>query len=550
MDCSEAIYSENALDYIVGNYRGEEFVNEMYDPDCYIALDNMLALIYKETEDSDSDAVKKYGFAAIPNVYGLMSTEALEESGVLRLRRQPELDLYGQGVLIGFVDTGIDFTHPAFVREDNSSKIIALWDQTLAGGGDGPFPYGSFFERDALNEALASEDPFAIVPSRDENGHGTFLAGVAAGNENRALQFSGVAPLAELVIVKCKQAKQVYRDYYRIPEKVDAYQENDIIAGIAFILEIARREGRQAVVCLGMGTNMGSHSGGSYLSLFMERYTSVVGTGMVACIGNEGNARHHHLIRSSEETINIDVEKRLNGFMAQLWWRTPGNISLDIISPSGQTETGFLAVPGERKTYYFRSENTTVEVHDSIPQEFTREQVIVFRFLSPGAGIWKVRVHADYEYPYYHMWLPIRQFLSSEVVFLEPDPDTTLSSASSGDNVVTVSAYDVIEDSLYLQAGRGFTSSDDVKPEVVAPGVNIMGTYPMGRYGAMTGTGVAAAFAAGVGALFMQYYADYNIGGIALREIFIRGASKRGDPYPNTEWGFGILDAYRSLIGS
>ena len=135
MDCSEAIYSENALDYIVGNYRGEEFINEVYSPDCYIPLDDMLALIYKETKNPDGNAVKRYGFAAIPNVYGLMSTEALEESGVLRLRRQPELDLYGQGVLIGFVDTGIDFTHPAFVREDNTTRIAALWDQTLEGCG-------------------------------------------------------------------------------------------------------------------------------------------------------------------------------------------------------------------------------------------------------------------------------------------------------------------------------------------------------------------------------------------------------------------------------
>lgn len=550
MTCKEAVYSEQVLDYLITNYRGEEFVRQVYEPDCYLPLDGVQAVIYKETDNINSETIGRFGFSSIPNVYGLMSEAALEESGVLQIRRQPYLDLYGQGILIGFVDTGIDFTHEAFINADNTTRIVSLWDQTIKSGeGDETFPYGRMYDREELNEALAVENPFEMVESRDENGHGTFLAGVAAGNENRQEEFSGVAPLSELVIVKCKETKQIYRDYYRIPVEVPAYQENDILAGIAYILKIALREEKPVIICFGMGSNMGSHDGGTYLSLFMERYAAVKGIGMIAAIGNEGNTRHHHAITRREDTININVERSLDGFMTQLWWRTPGSVLLDFISPSGEIYTGIRATVGERRTLRFNAENTVLELFFAQSQEISSEQVVSMRFLSPKAGIWKIRTTADYDEPRYHIWLPIKQFLGEEVAFLEPNPNNTLCNPGTGTYIITISAYDVTEDSLYLQAGRGFTPAGRIKPEVVAPGVNITGPYPGNRYGSMTGTGVAAAFAAGIGALFFQQYREYNLNGIMLREVFIQGAKRRGESFPNTEWGYGIVDAYASVTG-
>lgn len=550
MTCREAVYAENVLDFIIGNFRGEEYVREFYNPDCYMAFDNIQGVVYQEIQQISSETIEKYGFSAIPNVYGLMSEEALEASGVLRIRRQPYLDLYGQGVLIGFVDTGIDYTHEAFINADNTTRLLSLWDQTIEEGeGSERFPYGRIFERDELNQALASENPFDLVPSRDEIGHGTFLAGVAAGNENRSQEFSGVAPLSELIIVKCKQAKNSYREYYGIPEDVPAFQENDIMAGISYILNLAKQEKKPVIICIGMGTNMGNHNGGTNLSTFMDRYAAVVGAAMMACAGNEGNARHHHRIIRQEDTINISVERNINGFMSQLWWRTPGSLTLDLVSPSGETVTGIRAVSGVRRRHRFMPEDTTVEIYFGTSQELTSEQVVVFRFLSPKGGIWKIRTHTDYANLNYHMWLPIKQFLPQEVVFLETDPDTTICNPGTGSNMITVSAYDVTEDSLYLQAGRGFTPLDNVKPEIVAPGVNITGPYPRGRYGTMSGTSVSTALATGIGALFIQQYNYYGVSGLGLKDIFVRGAVPRGEPFPNTEWGFGIVDAYSSVTG-
>ena len=548
MTCKEAVYSENVLDYIISNYRGEGYVRAYYNPDCYMAYDNIQAVIYQEIQQINSENIEKYGFSAIPNVYGLMSEEALEDSGVLRIRRQPYLDLYGQGILIGIVDTGIDFTHEAFINADNTTRIVSLWDQTiLEGDGTEQFPYGRVYGREEINQALGEENPQSLIQSRDEIGHGTFLAGVAAGNENEREEFSGVAPLAELVIVKCKQAKNSYREYYGIPGDVPAFQENDIMAGVAYVLDVARRERRPVAICVGMGTNMCTHDGDSNLPVFMDRYTAVQDVAMVACAGNEGNARHHHHITRREESIGIDVEGDLDGFMSQLWWQTPGNLTLSITSPSGDTLTDVRAVSGTRRRKVFVQENTAVELYFGIAQEQTRSQVVVFRFISPKAGVWKVNVSFTHANVDFHMWLPIRQFLSSEVFFLEPEPDVTICNPGSGRNLIAVSAYNTANDALYLQASRGFTPSGNVKPEVVAPGVNLTGPYPRGMYGTMTGTSVAAALTTGISALCMQRYSAYSISGISVKEVLIRGAVPRGIPYPNTEWGYGMVDAYASV---
>lgn len=551
MQCSEAVFAEDVLTYLVGNYQGEEYVRDYYNPDCYIQLNDLQAVVYQQVQEVNGVTIEKYGFSAVPNVYGLMSEEALEASGVLRIRRQPNLDLYGQGVLIGFVDTGIDYTHEAFRSADGKSRIVSIWDQTVReGAGTQQFPYGRVYDREEIDAALQAENPLDIVPSRDEIGHGTFLAGVAAGNENRAKEFSGVAPLAEIVMVKCKQANKSYRDYYGIPEDVPAYQENDIMTGLAYLMSISARERKSMILCLGMGSNMGNHNGSTAIGTFMSRYLYIGGLGFVIGVGNEGNARHHHRIEKQQDIIDISVERSMRGFMAQLWWQTPGRLTLDVVSPSGETVTDIRAISGVHYQHRFVPENTTLEIFFGVSQELTREQVVVMRFVSPKQGIWKVRTHFDYDNVRFNMWLPIRQFLEEDVVFLSSEPDNTATNPSTTPNVIGVSAYDVTEGSLYLQAGRGFTPFGDVKPEIVAPGVNITGTYPNNRYGTMTGTSVSAAFLSGISALLMQQYKNKGANSNTLREALIRGATPRGEPIPNTEWGYGTVNAYRSIIDS
>lgn len=548
MTCREAIYSDNVLDYIVGAYRGFDYIEERYDPLCVTEVDISRAIIYKQEEKINSESIRQFGYGAVPHVYGLMADEALEASGVAKIRRQPYLELYGQNILVGIIDTGIDFTHKAFINADNTTRIHSLWDQTIREGGDAEgFEFGRVFTREELNEALADEEPLSMIPSRDDNGHGTFLAGMAAGNDMPEEDFSGVAPLSQLVVVKCKEAKNSYREYYRIPAGVPCYQENDIMCGIAYILRVARREGKQAVICIGMGTNLGNHDGETPLCNMIDYYNMLSGVCIVTCVGNEGTARHHYYITKEYEEIDINVEKASQGFVCELWWRTPGGLQFDVVSPGGNTLGITRATVYLQQRKLFVVEGTTLEVLGGEVREQTRDQVLMFRFENSKAGIWKIRVYSTEPEVKYHMWLPITQFLSGETYFIRPDPEVTICEPGNSRRAISMSAYNPVTEAFYIQASRGFTPSGVIKPDVTAPGVNIYGPLPKNNFGTMTGTGVSAALTAGIAALFMQQYTEYTISGNSVRELLIRGAVRRGEEFPNREWGYGTVDAYASI---
>lgn len=548
MTCREAIYSENVLDYLVSAFGGTETITLRYDPICITELDQSRAIIYKGAEKLNSESINRFGYGAIPHVYGLMDEEALEASGVAKIRRQPYLDLYGQNILIGIIDTGIDFTHPVFLNADNTTRIQSIWDQTIREGNDVEgFQYGREFTQDQINAALADDEPFSVIPTRDENGHGTFLAGIAAGNDMREEGVSGVAPLSEIVVVKCKQAKQSYREFYRVPRDAACFQENDVMSAIAYILKVADREQKQVAICIGMGGNLGNHEGETPLCNMIDFVNMLPGACVVGCVGNEGDARHHYYITKDYEEIDINVEGASLGFVSELWWRTPGILQFDVISPSGNSLGITRARSSLRVRKAFVLENTVVEVLGGEVQEQTRDQVLMFRFENSKAGIWKIRVYTSESGAKYHMWLPIRQFLEVDTYFVRPDPDTTICEPGCSRRIISMSAYNPSDNSFYLQASRGFTPEGIIKPDVTAPGVNIYGPFPKERYGTMSGTSVAAAVTTGIAALFMQEYSDFIISGNSVRELLIRGAERRGEQYPNREWGYGVVNAYDSI---
>lgn len=548
MTCREAVYSEKVLDYVVNTFGSVDTLGRRYDPLCFIEIDSTRAVVFRQEDKINTEIINQFGYSAIPHVYGLMANESLEASGVERIRRQPYLDLYGQNILVGIIDTGIDITHEAFLNADNTTRIYSIWDQTVRESDtEGLFPYGREFSREEINAALQDEEPLSLVPTRDENGHGTFLAGIAAGNENGPNEFSGVAPLSELVVVKCKQAKSSYREFYRVPNDVPCYQENDIMCGIAYILEMSRRAGKHVVICIGLGTNLGNHDGETALCTMIDFFNLVPGICIVTCAGNEGNARHHYSITKPYEEIDISVENSSLGFVCELWWRTPGGLQFDVIAPGGNTLGMTRAVPNLRARRKFVVENTILEVVGGEVQEQTRDQVILFRFENIKAGIWKIRVYTTEANIKYHMWLPIRQFLVGETYFVRPDPDMTICGPGNSRRAITISAYDPSNKAFFIQASRGFLPNGVIKPDVTAPGVNIYGPLPKNNYGTMSGTGIGAALTTGIVALFMQEYTEFSISGNFVRELLIRGAERRGEEFPSKEWGYGTVDAYESI---
>lgn len=373
------------------------------------------------------------------------------------------------------------------------------------------FQYGTEYRREQLNEALQAENPLEVVPEEDPMGHGTFLAGIVAGNEMPEADFSGIAPLSEIVAVKLKEAKSNLKSYYGIAEDRQAYQENDIMLGIRYLQVIAAERNLPLVILVGMGTNAGNHEGKLPLSRLLEGAAVVPGVAAVCSAGNEGGRAHHYqkeLLRPSEQdTVEINIAEGERGITLELWARAPQLFAVGVRSPLGNA-TGLLPVWYGRSTVpiTFPLENSRIFIEYTTVEPDTGDEVIVIRILAPTPGLWRITVENETEYlAGYHMWLPIENFLKPETRFLSPEPDITVCEPANARSVLTATAYNHVDGGIYIHASRGFSASGMVKPDIAAPGVDVYGPVPQGGFGRRSSTSVGAAHCAGAAALMMEW---------------------------------------------
>ncbi len=556
MDCREMILSNNVYDYITDFPIGA--VEGYQTPFCYADVEGLYNIVYLNRTGIPNQDVSFFQYQSTPKLYGLMQTGAFDPisliaSGITQIQRPP-LSLTGSGVVLCVIDTGIDYRNPVFLDESGNSRILAIWDQTIQTGNPPEgFLYGSEYKREEINRALRSDDPFQVVPSRDQNGHGTALAAVAAGSsvggEN---PYIGAAPGVDLVIVKLKECKQYLRDFYLVSQEVPAYQENDIMLAVKYADSFAEIFSRPVVICLGLGTNMGDHAGNSALSRYLNLVAVRRSRGVVVCGGNEGGARHHYrgvLERRSGATestqdVEIRVEEGTIGFWLEFWGNLPDIFTLEIRSPGGESVPIGRLITGQTLTYGFVYERSRVSLKATLVEPASGEQLISIRLENPTAGIWTIRVSAQGEVHNgeFNMWLPITEFLSGEVYFLSPNPYITLTEPAMAPDVIGVSTYNAENNSFYTESGRGFNRIGAIRPDFAAPGVEI--PTPTGE---RTGSSLAAAMTAGAVAQFLQWaVVEQNNQFAESREIknyLIRGAARNADTtYPNREWGYGRLD--------
>ncbi|MDE6389721.1 MAG: S8 family peptidase [Lachnospiraceae bacterium] len=494
-----------------------------------------------------------YGYSAIPVLYGLMQIdgeifdpENLIEVGSIRVQNPP-LSLQGAGVIVGFIDTGIRYELDVFRREDGSSRIMSIWDQTIQDG-EPPegFLYGTEYTRADIDRALQTDEPEQIVPSVDLNGHGTRMASVAVGSIlNQGLTFRGAAPQADIAVVKLKEAKQYLRDYYLISEDAVVFQENDIMEAAKYLERMAIALHRPVVIVIGLGTNWGSHNGTSPLASYLNTVAGRRSRAVVVCGGNEGDKEHHYE-NSAPDVVEIRVEEETKGFCLELWGTLPDTHSVRVRSPGGETsqEIDFRSREDREITFIF--EETRIVVSNLIVERDAGEQLVFFRFEKPTPGIWNMQVYpAEGELRgmgVFHMWLPIANFLETSVTFLAPSPDVTLTEPSNAERIITISTYNGTTGSWFPQSGRGFTKSGNIKPDLSVPGVQV--STVLGPY---TGSSMAAAIAAGCVAQFMEWaVVDGNTPTVesrAIKSFLIRGADRSENVvYPDNRWGFGKLD--------
>ena len=546
MDCKEKILSNDAYDVIT------DFLLDQFS-----LIDNRFQIVYVDKINVPNLETNFMDYQNMPKLYGLMQLTGnqaafdpnnLIASGITQVQRPP-LSLTGQGVVLCFIDTGIDYTHAAFRDENGNSRILAIWDQTIQ---DGPPPagflYGTEYTREQINRALLEEDPYSIVPSRDTNGHGSAMAAVAAGSNVRTgRQYLGAAPNADIVVVKLKETKEYLRNFYLIPEGVPAYQENDIMLAVKYADSFTNLFTRPVVICLGLGTNMGDHTGSSALATYLNAVATRRSRAVVVGGGNEGNASHHYqgILRAGEpQEVEVRVGEGARGFFLEAWGNLPDTINVGVRSPGGETIDPVRLNTANSVTYDFVYEDSLVTIDTTRVEASTGEQLIRFRVQNPTPGIWTFLVEAvgGVYNGEFNMWLPITEFLDTQIYFLSPTPYVTLTEPAMADKVISVSTYNAENNSFYIESGRGFSRNGSIRPDISSPGVNISTIT-----GRNTGSSLAAAIAAGAVAQYMQWAVVENNNNFAegreIKSFLIRGADRSENlSYPNREWGFGRLN--------
>lgn len=548
MTCKEKILSDDYLDILTDFEQMEHIVEGEGLDVCYHAIDAGYGVTNIRRSKTPPTSIGYYGYASIPKLYGLMQMEErifdaspLTAMGNVRVQNPP-LSLQGNGVLIGFIDTGIRYQEDVFRREDGSTRIAAIWDQTIqTGEPPAGFLYGTEYRTEDIDIALSSENPEAVVPTTDTNGHGTQLASVAAGSLlNQGLSFRGAAPLADIAVVKLKGAKPYLREYYLIDDQAEAYQENDIMEAVSYLQRMAVAYNRPVVIVIGLGTNMGSHDGtsslDSYLNIVAGRRSRVV----VVCGGNEGD-KDHHCQNVMPDDVEIRVEDSMKGFCAEIWGNLPDAYAVSIRSPGGEVSPVIDFRSGINRVVSFIFERTRIYIAVVLVERDAGDPLIFLRFVNPTPGIWTVSVMPAEGgmrgRGQYHMWLPIDAFLEKSVTFLRPSPDVTLTEPANAGEVITISAYNSYTDSWYAPSGRGYTRSGRIKPDLSAPGVGVSGVL-----GASSGSSIAAALAAGCVAQFLEW-AVVEENAIAVdsrgtKSYLIQGADRSNDVvYPDRRWG-------------
>lgn len=558
-DCREKIMSEDYADILVDYAMdfGESYLKRTGN--CYQPLAEELGILYVSTIYVNALNSSKYRYTYIPKCYGLQQIGqgdlSYEQTGSLRAQNPP-LSLTGKEVLIGFIDTGIRYSLPVFQNKNGTSKVLAVWDQADQSGElPEDFLYGSEYlgdtpYRQRMLEGRQTEGDVQEMylehagRNLDRNGHGTAAASVAVS----------CAPDAHIVMVKCKQAKQYLREYYEIADGANAYAETDIMAGLSYLRNVSNKLRLPMVICITMGTNMGSHGAHSLLDQYIARLGSRRGICVVVGGGNEGNQAHHYSARiegtavETYEDMEINVSEGTQGFSLEIWGSLPALYTISMRSPDGEEIPRISIRYGQTQEYSFIYNETLVRVDYLLVERGSAQQLISVRFSNPLDGIWSIRVYKDQQNPEgsFHAWLPITEFVNRPVYFLRSDPYSTMTEPSYVDEGISLTYYEAATGSFAIDSGRGY--GDDGRqffglqvPDLSAPGINVETAL-----GKRSGSSMATALTGGCAAQFLEWAVtrgqDPLVNSKGVKNYFIRGASRElRQEYPNPTWGYGKI---------
>lgn len=559
MTCEEMILSNEYEDLMVNFLEGIRGSEELYRTGCVNEINSKIGIIHIPRPEDYLTNLESIPYSYIPKLFGLMDSSNMEVTGVKQVKNPNYIGLNGKNVILGLIDTGIDYTNPLFKDANENTRIGVIWDQNiteLENSEEVPKPlYGTAFGSNQINLALQSDNPYEEVPSRDENGHGTFMAGIAGGGTNRENDFIGIASESKLAVVKLKEAKPYLKDYFGVPQDILAYQETDIIYAILYLLEYAEEQNMPISIFIGLGSSNGGHLGFTFLEQYLNDILQNAGIMVSVPAGNEGNERLHYSGNIEEnadyEQVELNVDSGQSVLTIEFWGKSPTTFSIGIVSPQGDRIERVIPRFGQEELILLPIAKSTVYVAYQLIEINSGDELIFIRFTNPTPGLWRFMVYANEGNPRnFNMWLPLRQFLREETYFLKSDPDNTITAPGNTWLAMTMTAYNHINNSIYANVSRGYNKGIWIKPDLAAPGVNITGPGLQDNFVTRTGTSVAAAHSAGIMALFLQWdIENYNLGLLFAEQIksfFIKNAIREQDlNYPNTIWGYGIMNIER-----
>ena len=551
--------SQRFGDFIVKYMQNVKDTMELFPGTSFQAINEIFGVLYVPLESMGELEVTGTSYNSIPKCYTYMDMEAAGASGITRLHDHPYLKLRGKGTAVAVIDSGIDYQNAVF-RNAGGSRIAYLWDQSLEDGTDiagTEVPYGRLFRKNDIDQALAFEDPFSVVPSRDTNGHGTALAGIAAGNMVPGENFTGAAPEATLIIIKVKPAKQYLRNFYLYPPDAEVFQENDVMMAIAYAISWAKKLEMPLSICLGIGSSQGAHLGTNALSQYVDYVANFSQVSVSVAAGNEGNTRNHStgiFSQGREQVVTeLRVAEREQGFTMEFWGEPPEIYGLSIQSPTGEILEVSSSIGSRTQELSFVFVETKVYVNYILIERQTGYSLVYIRFFHPASGIWKIFTQArNRQNVQFHMWLPVEGLISQDTYFLEPSPYTTVTAPGDARNSITATAYQHRDGSIYIAAGRGYTPDGMITPHLAAPGVNVKVPLVRGGFGTRSGTSISAAHMPGIAALLFEWAIIRDnqpfFTGSSVKYYLQRGARREENmQYPNPEWGYGKVDLYHTF---